>query len=159
MTKDTLETAVRGTSRPLLLSEAGLALALVHRCKTKHGPQYAEVVDREISAPEKLRQIAAIFEQGLKNQRPCLLAALGSSMNTLPSTAIEDPGRMDGKQVSALTRVGLSGRFSDLMRSEIAISNIDGQLIATLREMTSGVYLYRIEADGFSQTGRMVLLK
>ena len=67
-----------------------LTLALIDRCATKHGPQYAEVVARDVSAPEKLRQIARIFEDGLVNQRPCLLAALGSSINTMPTKAVEE---------------------------------------------------------------------
>lgn len=66
-----------------------LTLALIDRCATKHGPQYAEVIARSISAPEKLRQIAKIFEDGLANRRPCLLAALGSSINTMPPNAVE----------------------------------------------------------------------
>jgi TetR/AcrR family transcriptional repressor of nem operon len=67
-----------------------LTLALIDRCATKHGPQYAEVVAREVSAPEKLRLIAKIFEDGLVNRRPCLLAALGSSINTMPTNAVEE---------------------------------------------------------------------
>jgi TetR/AcrR family transcriptional repressor of nem operon len=67
-----------------------LTLALIDRCATKHGPQYGEVVAKGISAPEKLRQIASIFEDGLVNRRPCLLAALGSSINTMPANAVEE---------------------------------------------------------------------
>ena len=67
-----------------------LTLALIDRCATKHGPQYAAVVAKDISASEKLRQIAKIFEDGLVNRRPCLLAALGSSINTMPPNAIEE---------------------------------------------------------------------
>ena len=66
-----------------------LTLALIDRCATKHGPQYAEVVAKDIPGPEKLRQIANIFEDGLVNRRPCLLAALGSSINTMPPNAVE----------------------------------------------------------------------
>lgn len=60
-----------------------LALSLVERCSTKHGPQYAAVVEKDIPAPEKLTQIAKIFEDGLKKGRPCLLAALGGGMESL----------------------------------------------------------------------------
>jgi TetR/AcrR family transcriptional repressor of nem operon len=67
-----------------------LTLALIDRCATKHGPQYANVVAMDISAPEKLRLIAKIFEDGLANRRPCLLAALGSSINTMPANAVEE---------------------------------------------------------------------
>ena len=36
-----------------------------------------------ISAPEKLRLVAKIFEDGLKKERPCLLAALSGGMESL----------------------------------------------------------------------------
>lgn len=64
-----------------------LAFALIERCNTKHGPQYAAVIEKDISAPEKLRQVAKIFEEGLKNKRPCLLAALGAGTESLSPSA------------------------------------------------------------------------
>ncbi len=67
-----------------------LSLALIERCSTKHGPLYAAVVDKDISAPEKLRQVAKIFEDGLKNERPCLLAAIGGSMESLSPKASQE---------------------------------------------------------------------
>lgn len=66
-----------------------LALALIDRCSTKHGPQYVAIVEKDISAPEKLRQVAKVFEDGLKHERPCLLAALGGSRETLSPDATE----------------------------------------------------------------------
>lgn len=64
-----------------------LTLALIDRCSTKHGPTYAAIVDMEISAPEKLRKVAKVFENGLKEGRPCLLAALGGGMESLSEAA------------------------------------------------------------------------
>lgn len=67
-----------------------LAISLIERCSTKHGPQYAAVVEKDVSAPEKLKQVAKIFEDGLKRERPCLLAALGGGMESLsPAAATE----------------------------------------------------------------------
>lgn len=66
-----------------------LALALIDRCGTKHAPQYQAVVAKEIPAPDKLRQIAEIFDDGLQTNRPCLLAALGGGKSTLSDTAQE----------------------------------------------------------------------
>lgn len=66
-----------------------LTNALIDRCGSKHGPQYAAVVEKDIAAPEKLRQVAKIFETGLKQGRPCLLAALGGGKESLSSTAAE----------------------------------------------------------------------
>ena len=69
-----------------------LTLALIDRCATKHGPQYAEVIARDVSPPAKLRQIAKIFEDGLKNEQPCLMAALGGGMESLSEAASGDGG-------------------------------------------------------------------
>lgn len=67
-----------------------LTLCLIERCTTKHGPQYAAVVEKGISAPEKLRQVVKIFEDGLKKERPCLLAALGGGMGSLSPQAADE---------------------------------------------------------------------
>ena len=67
-----------------------LARALIERCQTKHGPAYAAVVESDSTAPEKLRQLAQIFEKGLREHRPCLIAALGAGINTLPEVAAEE---------------------------------------------------------------------
>ena len=64
-----------------------LVLSLIDRCGTKHGPLYAAVVEKEIAAPEKLRQVAKIFEDGLKKGRPCLLAAIGGGKESLSEEA------------------------------------------------------------------------
>lgn len=67
-----------------------LATALIERCGSKHGPQYAAVVAKDLPAPTKLREVAAIFEEGLKRGRPCLLAALGSGLESLSAPAAEE---------------------------------------------------------------------
>lgn len=66
-----------------------LALCLIDRCATKYGPQYAAIIETDKAAPEKLRQVAKIFEEGLKSGRPCLLAALGGGMESLSPHATE----------------------------------------------------------------------
>jgi AcrR family transcriptional regulator len=95
-----------------------LTLALIDRCATKHGPQYAEVVAREISAPEKLRQIAKIFEDGLVNRRPCLLAALGSSINTMPANAVEELHTTAQGAVQRFSMVFEQGRQDGTLKFE-----------------------------------------
>lgn len=67
-----------------------LASALIERCGSKHGPQYAAVVAEDLPAPEKLRRVVAIFERGLKEGRPCLLAAIGSGIDSLSPGATQD---------------------------------------------------------------------
>ena len=95
-----------------------LTLALIDRCATKHGPQYAEVVARDISAPEKLQLIAKIFEDGLVNRRPCLLAALGSSINTMPVNAVEELHATAQGAVERFSMVFEQGRRDGSLRFE-----------------------------------------
>ncbi len=71
-------------------NKEALARALIERCATKHGPHYAAVVESHADAPEKLRRLAGVFEAGLRERRPCLLAALGGGRNTLPEVAARE---------------------------------------------------------------------
>ncbi|MGB0715350.1 MAG: TetR/AcrR family transcriptional regulator [Phycisphaerae bacterium] len=66
-----------------------LALALIDRCGTKHGPHYRAAVAQDTPAPDKLHRIAEIFAEGLRNKRPCLIAALSAGRNTLSEHAQE----------------------------------------------------------------------
>ncbi len=87
-----------------------LALALIERCSTKHAPQYQDVVGREIPAPEKLRRIAKIFENGLRDQRPCLMAALAGSRGSLSKAAQQKLGEKADRTVELFAKVFEQGR-------------------------------------------------
>lgn len=57
-----------------------LAKALLESCRTTYGSRYEEVLSQsDLSGPDKLREIARIFEVGLKANHLCLLGALSSS--------------------------------------------------------------------------------
>ena len=87
-----------------------LASALIERCSSKHGPQYAAVVEKDISAPKKLRQVAKIFEDGLKDGRPCLLAAIGAGSDSLsPSSTRELQSAAEGA-ISRFAMIFAQGR-------------------------------------------------
>jgi len=64
-----------------------LARLLIQRCSTKHGPRYAAVIEQDTEAPVKLHAIAQLFEDDLQAGQPCLMAALGSSLDALSSAA------------------------------------------------------------------------
>ncbi len=66
-----------------------LAECLIERCSTKHGAKYEEVVAKNISAPRKLKEVAKIFEDGLMEGRPCLLASIGASRAALSDSAAD----------------------------------------------------------------------
>jgi len=63
-----------------------LALALIERCRSKYGAEYTAVTTRSVPASKKLREISLSFENGLRSNRLCLLAALGSSQASLPES-------------------------------------------------------------------------
>ena len=87
-----------------------LSSALIQRCGTKHGPQYAAVIEKDISAPEKLRQIAGIFEQGLKKGRPCLLASISSGLESLTPSASQQLRDAADASISRFAEVFAQGR-------------------------------------------------
>ena len=60
-----------------------LAMALLQRCQTTYGAQYAEVLANDLPAPKKLRKVAALFEAGLRRNELCLLGALGNGSGML----------------------------------------------------------------------------
>ena len=95
-----------------------LTLALIERCSTKHGPQYAAVVEKDIDAPKKLRQVAKIFEDGLKQERPCLLAALGGAMESLSETAAGELRQAAEGAVGRFAMIFAQGREEDSLAFE-----------------------------------------
>ena len=87
-----------------------LALALIERCSTKHGPEYAAVIEKNLSAPEKLNQISKIFEDGIKTGRPCLLAAIGGGRETLSPTASSELQKVADAAVGRFAMIFTQGR-------------------------------------------------
>jgi TetR/AcrR family transcriptional repressor of nem operon len=61
-------------------SKEDLARALIKRCLTTYGARYGEVLSgKDLNEPAKLREIARIFEEGLRENHLCLLGALSSA--------------------------------------------------------------------------------
>lgn len=56
---------------------------LLKRCQVSYSDNYKRIVDGTGSAPEKLRQLARVFKDGLKNQKLCLVGTISSDLNTL----------------------------------------------------------------------------
>ncbi len=87
-----------------------LSLALIERCGSKHGPAYAEVAEGDLPAPEKLKGLAGVFEDGLQNERPCLLAALGAGQESLSEEARQELSKMASAAVGRFATVFAQGR-------------------------------------------------
>ena len=59
-----------------------LAQSLMERCRTSYGARYGEILAREeLSEPEKLREIAQVFDEGLRTNHLCLLSALSNGVD------------------------------------------------------------------------------
>lgn len=56
---------------------------LLTRCRISYGGDYLKIVEGPGGAPEKLREIAGVFEGGLENRQLCLVGMFGSDLNTL----------------------------------------------------------------------------
>ena len=95
-----------------------LALALIDRCSTKHGPEYAAIVDKKISAPQKLREVAKVFENGLKNDRPCLLNAVGIGKESLPPDAVRELSNAACGAIERFAMIFTQGREDGSLRFE-----------------------------------------
>ena len=61
-------------------SKDALAQSLLERCRTTYGARYGEILKRrDLTEPEKLREIALVFDKGLRDDHLCLLGALANT--------------------------------------------------------------------------------
>jgi hypothetical protein len=86
------------------------------RCRTSYGERYAQILERDAPAPDKLRAIADLFDQGLREDRPCLLAALGNGSGTLPQSLRVELQRTAQMSVERYTAVFRQGRTEGTLR-------------------------------------------
>ncbi len=56
---------------------------LLERCANSYGNRYQQIVDGNEKASEKLRKLAAVFEEGLSNKKLCLVGSISTNSNTL----------------------------------------------------------------------------
>jgi len=56
---------------------------LLERCAVTYGDNYDQIIGDSKQAPEKLRRLAAVFEDGLGNQKLCVVGSISTDRNTL----------------------------------------------------------------------------
>ncbi len=61
---------------------------LLERCAISYGDNYQRIVDGSGEAPEKLRKISAVFEDGLSNNKLCLVGSISTNRNTLQDSSL-----------------------------------------------------------------------
>lgn len=103
-----------------------LALLLIERCGSKHGVDYEQVVGRKLPAPDKLRQIANIFERGLLEDRLCLIASISHGAAMLSDHARKALQDASSTTITLFARVFEQGRKEGTLTFEG--SNYDAAL-------------------------------
>ena len=56
---------------------------LLERCAISYGDKYQRIVDGNGKAPDKLRNLTAVFAEGLNNKKLCLVGSISADKNTL----------------------------------------------------------------------------
>lgn len=110
-----------GLKKPSVFHHIGskdeLACALMERCRTTYGARYGEILSRpDLSEPDKLREIARVFEEGLKEGHLCLLGALGSSGSGFSDELKEELRETTDLVVGRYARVFSEGRAAGTLR-------------------------------------------
>ena len=62
---------------------------LLDRCHVSYGSNYQRIVEGEGDAPEKLRELAGVFENGLQKQQLCIVGTISSDLNTLQDSSCD----------------------------------------------------------------------
>jgi len=60
---------------------------LLKRCAISYGENYQRIADGSGLAPEKLRELSAVFEDGLNNKKLCLVGSISTNRNTLQDSS------------------------------------------------------------------------
>ncbi len=60
---------------------------LLERCAISYGANYQQIVDGGGQAPEKLRKLAVVFEDGLSSKKLCLVGSISTDINTLQDSS------------------------------------------------------------------------
>ena len=83
---------------------------LLNRCQSTYGENYSGIVAGDASAPEKLRQLAGVFRDGLVKKKLCLVGSISTDRNTLQDSSCKIlEGNIDNT-VAIFTNVFKQGR-------------------------------------------------
>ena len=64
-----------------------LVEALLRRCHVIYGDRYSEIINGSNTAPDKLRQLAAVFAGGLETQQLCMVGTISADLNSLKESS------------------------------------------------------------------------
>ena len=112
-----------GLKKPSLFhhfrSKDELALALMERCRTSYGERYAEVLSKdELSEPDRLKEIAQLFDEGLRTQHLCLLGALSNDSGAFSDELKTELGETATGSIERYAALFKAGRKSGTLEFE-----------------------------------------
>lgn len=86
-----------------------LVKELLERCHVAYGDIYKLIVEGEGDAPDKLRSLAGVFEEGLRKRKMCLVGSMSSDKNTLPEGSCNQLTRTIKETVATFSEVFRQG--------------------------------------------------
>ncbi|WP_136797167.1 TetR/AcrR family transcriptional regulator [Desulfosediminicola ganghwensis] len=110
---------------------------LLKRCQTTYGENYRAIVDEDGTAPEKLRKLAGVFEQGLLQNKLCLVGSISTDKNTLPAHSCDILKDSIKMTVSIFATVFAQGREDNSLR----ISGTDEEVAYTFLSFLVGTQI------------------
>lgn len=86
---------------------------LLTRCQSTYGENYTNIVEEDVTAPEKLRRLAKVFGDGLLQNKLCLVGSISTDKNTLPEHSCKILKQSIEKTVHIFATVFAQGRQED----------------------------------------------
>ncbi len=83
---------------------------LLKRCNSTYGAQYQLIVDEGGAAPDKLRKLADVFLNGLKENKLCVIGSISTDKNTLQDGSCKILERSIQETVAIFAAVFREGR-------------------------------------------------
>ena len=91
---------------------------LLKRCEVSYGERYRQIAEGEGAAPEKLRQLTAVFAEGLSNKKLCLVGSICTNSNTLHDTSCHILQETIKNTISIFAGVFEQGRVEESLNFE-----------------------------------------
>ena len=83
---------------------------LLNRCQNSYGENYTSIVAGKETAPEKLRQLAGVFRDGLVKKKLCLVGSISTDRNTLQDSSCKILETNIDNTVAIFSKVFFQGR-------------------------------------------------
>lgn len=110
---------------------------LLERCQRSYGAKYQSIVEGDGKAPDKLRQLAEVFEEGLGAGRLCLIGSLSSVSNTLQESSRKALETTIQNTTSIFSSVFTQGR----QEGSLVLSGSDGDAAKALLSLLVGAQI------------------